>query len=284
MIRIRWRWVGLVCVLIAALLAARTALPRAARVSAAARSVCVPVVMYHHISENSARWSRWTISPAELEADLVYLREHGYTAVTVASLSAWAEGECPLPERPVLLTFDDGHESVYAYALPLLERYDMHAVVNVVGAYCDAYTEHEDHTLGYSYLTWNEVAELAASGRFEIGSHSYDLHSNTVSRKGICRRDGEDRDTYRSLFLADTIANHERIYEATGAAPFIYAYPFGYTCDDADAVLSELGYTALLRCEQRVALLADGDSVLDMGRFNRPHGVAPETFFRDIAP
>ena len=69
-----------------------------------------------------------------LEGDLRYIAEHGYTAVSVGEILDYCAGRGELPEKPILITFDDGQLSVLTYALPLLERYDMCAVAAVVGA------------------------------------------------------------------------------------------------------------------------------------------------------
>lgn len=244
--------------------------------------VRVPVLMYHQFSEKPERFSQWCMSASELRADLAYLRANGYTAILPSELLAGLRGERALPEKPVMLTFDDGHETMLAVVLPLLEEFDMKAVANVVGSYCDLYSEQEDHTLDYSSLTWDEVGELYASGRVEIGSHSYDLHDNT-GRKGIRILPGEDAASYREMLARDTLACQRRIEDATGVRPTVYAYPFGYYCDEAVELLSELGYTVLLGCQGRVnTVSADGELPLCLERFNRPHGVATETFMKKL--
>ena len=77
--------------------------------AADADGVALPIVMYHGLSEDPAAWGDYVISPAQFEADLRYLREQGYTTVTVADLLAYVDEGTALPERPVMLTFDDGY-------------------------------------------------------------------------------------------------------------------------------------------------------------------------------
>lgn len=98
-----------------------------------------------------------------------------------------------LPEKPVLITFDDGQQSVLEYALPLLEKYDMRAVAAVVGAYCDAEEGTAARSPEYSYLSWAEVAELAASGRFDIACHTQDMHRESSPRRGCLPKPGRGR-------------------------------------------------------------------------------------------
>ena len=151
--------------------------------AAADESRELPVVMYHHISVDPARAGDYIVTPDILEGDLRYIAEHGYTAVSVGEILDYCAGRGELPEKPILITFDDGQLSVLTYALPLLERYDMCAVAAVVGAYCDAEETAPARDPEYSYLTWDEVAELAASGRFDIASHTQDMHRDTWPRR-----------------------------------------------------------------------------------------------------
>lgn len=240
----------------------------------------VPVIMYHQFSENRNRYTQWCMSPEALRADLQYLKDNGYTTMLPSALVDALNGEGELPDKPVLLTFDDGHATMFAWVLPLLEEFDMYANVNVVGAYCDQYTGTTDHDLDYAYLSWEEVSQLAASGRVEIGNHSNDLHSNK-SRKGIRILPGESDSAYRDLLVHDTLACQEKILAATGARPVTYAYPFGFDCPQAVDILAEMGYTVLLGCQARVSRL-DGHIPLELERFNRPSGMSTWKFFQKI--
>ena len=149
------------------LLAAAWLLPGGASASGedpAAETVSLPILMYHHIRTDSGACNDYTILPETFEGDLQYLRDHGYETVSVADLLAYEAGVAELPEKPVMITFDDGQSSFAAYALPLLEKYDMCAVLAVVGVFADAYTESDDRDVTYAYLSWPELAELEQSG------------------------------------------------------------------------------------------------------------------------
>ena len=92
-------------------------------------SVELPILMYHHIHKSASQWGDHVVSPQTLEGDFQYLTAQGYTAVTVADLTAYTQNGTPLPEKPIMITFDDGQLSVLEYALPLLEQYDLKAAL-----------------------------------------------------------------------------------------------------------------------------------------------------------
>lgn len=272
---------ALACVVCAA--AALFIITAANASSAGTDKVRLPIVMYHHIHSSSDRWGKYIVSPATLESDLKYLRDNGFTPVSAADLIAYVDDGVPLPEKPVMLTFDDGQESFLVYALPLLEKYDMHAVAGLVGAYCDKYTELPDPNVSYAYLSWDEAAELASSGRVDLASHTYDMHSVNGERQGCRRMRGENADAYRAVFTSDLVKNEERIISAAGQAPSCFVYPFGLACDEAREILIERGYRVLLTCNEKVNVLTgDTEDLLELGRFNRPSGKSSEDFFAKL--
>ncbi|MBR6521240.1 MAG: polysaccharide deacetylase family protein, partial [Oscillospiraceae bacterium] len=110
----------------------------------AQQSVQLPILMYHHISTDPSRLGDYVVSPETFENDLKYLSRLGYTSISLAELIAYVDGRGSLPEKPIMITFDDGQRSFAEYALPLLEKYDMCAVAAIVGKYADDYTQSGD--------------------------------------------------------------------------------------------------------------------------------------------
>lgn len=262
--------------------------PRAVSASAALEEgVELPVVMYHHVlGENSSLLGDYVIAQSEFESDMAWLKAAGYTPISAQELIDYVDGKGQLPQRPIFITFDDGYESFYANAYPLLQKYDMKAVVSVIGRYSDLYSQPDvvKH-LNYSHLNWDQVRELADSPLVEIGNHSYDMHDATgkESRPGAKKRKGEDDAHYQDAFRADTEKVQQCIQEATGRAPSLYAYPFGYYSDDSEAILKELGYRITLSCESRNSKITrDPDCLFLLGRYNRVHGLRSADFFKKM--
>lgn len=238
--------------------------------------------MYHHISANPAACGDYTVSPETLEGDLLYLREHGYQSVSLRDLLAYVDGEATLPEHPILITFDDGQESFLQYGLPLFEKYEMHAVLAIIGTCADAYTKTEDHNVNYSYFSWPALAELRQSPQVELIAHSYDMHK-LKPRRGCRILEGENTQSYANAFCQDLSLLEGHFEEQLGELPFAFAYPYGAYCKEAKNVLVERGYRILFTCNPIVNTLhGNAEDLLSLGRFNRPNSAERHAFFQKM--
>ena len=123
-------------------------------------SVRVPILMYHSILRDSARQGKYVISPAVLAADLDALQEKGYTAVTVSDLLAYVQDGADLPEKPVMITFDDGYYNNYIYAYPLLKQRGMKAVVSIIGSQTALFTDNGEENAYWSHLRLDRLREM----------------------------------------------------------------------------------------------------------------------------
>jgi len=127
--------------------------------------VDLPILMYHHVRGagpgDSELTRGLTVDPAAFETQLAYLQQQGYRTVSMRQLyTALYQGE-PLPERSVLLTFDDGYADSYAVAAPLLEKYGFSGTFFIVTGLVGS----------EGYMNWDQVVELERMG-MEIGSHT----------------------------------------------------------------------------------------------------------------
>lgn len=245
--------------------------------------VSLPIIMYHHICPDAKRCGDYTVSPKTLEGDLAYLRKHGYETISVQQLLAYANGDATLPEKPIMITFDDGQESFLAYGLPLLEKYDMCAVLAIIGSVADCYTKTEDHNLRYSYFSWPVLAELNTSPYVELAVHTYDMH-NLKKRLGCNIKPGESSELYATRLNQDLGFAESRFRAYIGEVPLAFAYPFGYRCCEAKSILCSRGYKVLFTCTNRVNHLhGDPRELLELGRFNRPNGMSRAQFFQKLA-
>lgn len=242
-------------------------------------NVKLPIVMYHHLSLKKKLWGNYVLSPDELESDLQYLQEHGYESITTEQLIQWSKGEAELPEKPVMITFDDGYESTLVYGGPLLEKYGFQAVIAVIGSAADLFSEKQDHMLDYSYLAWDAVRNISYGDVFEIQCHTYTMHKLNT-RKGCGKISGENYSNYKSKLVEDLIRFRDKCAKEDVQLVNSIAFPYGVYCDDTISIIKELGFEAAFTCTERVNYLnGDPDELYELRRFNRPHGISSERFF-----
>lgn len=136
----------------------------------------VPILLYHSIADEAApRFRPWTVSPELFAAHMDHLAAEGYRPVTVSRLEGAATGNGPaLPEKPVLVTFDDGFADFHTAALPVLERHGFPATLYVTSGYVGRtarWLEREGEG-NRRMLTWAELQDVAERG-VEVGAHSH---------------------------------------------------------------------------------------------------------------
>lgn len=247
-------------------------------------AVPLPVAMYHSVTDQGESPGEYVISPSMLEKDLQWLSQHGYETVVVGDLVSHVENGTLLPEKPVMLTFDDGYYNNYRNAYPLLQKYGMQAVLSPVGTLVEQFTETDDpeeHEV-WSYCTSGELQEMAASGVVEIQNHSYDFHELTP-RRGCLRKSGEDEATYRNIFFEDTRKAQELFRSIGISPPVCYTYPYGARNAETDALVQEYGFVASLSCEEGITCITrDAASLKNIRRYNRDGRISSEQFWQKV--
>ncbi len=245
------------------------------------KSVFLPVIMYHSVFSGTPE--EYIVTPVQFENDLSWLAENGYTSVTVQQLMDYVQNKGNLPEKSVMITFDDGCYNNLSDVLPLLEKYDMHAVVSVVGQYTDVTAVNDPHIPAYSYLTWDDINRLIASGRVEIGNHTYNMHSFKGDRKGCSKNPSESEEEYHTVLTEDLSRLQSEIYEHTNTLSVVFAYPFGYISKESLPVIRELGFTVTLTCSERPNYITRNPECLyGINRYNRSGFYSTEEFMNKI--
>ena len=120
----------------------------------------VPILMYHSILKDESKWNDYVLSPVELEKDIVWLKENGYQSIFIKDLISYVNGNADLPEKPIILTFDNGSYNNLIYVLPLLEKYDFKATFSIVGSYSEFACEEAEPSPAYSYLDWDDINKM----------------------------------------------------------------------------------------------------------------------------
>jgi peptidoglycan/xylan/chitin deacetylase (PgdA/CDA1 family) len=244
-------------------------------------SIQLPVIMYHGMLKEASRSGKYVISPTEFENDLKCLQKLGYTPVHMEEVLKWWRGEGTLPEKPIILSFDDGYYNNYLYAYPLAKQYNMKILISPIGYYTDRYSEVQDEHANYSHMTWDEIKEMMDSGLVEFQNHTYNLHANKGGRLGARKLRGESIEQYRKILTEDVTTLQEKFKEHTGYEPQIFVFPFGAMTDSAVDIVKEMGFQGIFTCESRMNTLVKGEkeALYRIGRYLRPSGVDSESYF-----
>lgn len=248
----------------------------------AGEEVQLPVLMYHSIL--NSRKGVYVISERQLRDDLRALRRAGYSFVRASEVIAYAEGRGNLPEKPVLITFDDGHYNTYHYALPILREMNASAVFNVVGKYTDSCSgKGEKDNPNYSYLTWEEIGEMAQMPEAEIGNHTYAMHEYHP-RFGVERIRGETDAAYKAALQKDICGMQQTLKEKSGVVPQVFAYPFGKYNKTAEQIILGMGFKMILTCTEGVSTVRQGDptSLYALKRFNRNGAMSTAFILQEV--
>lgn len=243
----------------------------------------VPILMYHSVLKDPKAAGKFVVSPDTFESDLKYLKENGYTTIFTSELIDYVYHDAPLPEKPVMLTFDDGYLNNLTYVVPLLEKYDMKAVISVVGSFTERDSKGEAHSPSYSNFSWEDINEVVASGHVEIGNHTYNMHSTNAGRKGCMKKKGESVEAYQKILSEDLQKTQDLIYENCGFYPVVFTYPYGYISNASTDVVKQLGFQASFGCYERINYInKDPQRLYQLCRFNRPSGISTEKFMDKV--
>jgi len=200
----------------------------------------VPVLTYHHIGDGP-EW--YNVSSAEFERQLVFLRDKGYTTVSVLELADGLTGKRPLPANPIVITFDDGYEDNYSAAFPALERQKMTGTFFVVTG-----------KIGQpGYMTWEQTRKMSEGG-MEIGSHT--VHHYTLNEINLKEM---ERELLSSRIMLENNLRH---------SDPVFANPFGETAPAVVELLGRTGYSAA--CSSVVGMNHAGDNLYMIRRLSVP--------------
>lgn len=243
-------------------------------------TIKVPIIMYHNILKS--RQNKYTISPITLENDFKYIKSKGYETITMTDLINYVYNNSPLPKKPIIITFDDGFYNNLGYAVPLLHKYNMKAVISIVGSYTDSYSKSNESNLNYGYLRWIDINNLINDGCIEFQNHTYDMHK-TSGRRGCSKKYNESVSSYTDTLSSDLNKLQEEFNQNTGYIPNTFTYPLGSISKESVAIIKSIGFKASLSCTSGINNISkDPDCLYLLKRNNRPNGISSEKFFKKL--
>lgn len=225
----------------------------------------IPVLCYHRFGPTVADM---TVTTPVLIAQLDFLRDHGYTVIPLQTLVDYQLGKgAPPPPKSVVITVDDGHRSVYDVLLPLVKQYRIPVTLFI---YPSAISN-----ASYA-MTWEQLAELRATGLFTVQSHTYWHPNFKQEKKRLAPQEYEK-------FVVTQLQRSKAVLEKRlGVTVDQLAWPFGIYDDDLIARAQQAGYVAAFSIDGRQT--ADGDKRLALPRFLMTNGHQGRRFENLVAP
>ncbi|PIE66982.1 MAG: hypothetical protein CSA23_06225 [Deltaproteobacteria bacterium] len=184
----------------------------------------VPILCYHRFAKSC---DSPLCMPADVfEAQVKYLKDHGYRAIGPEALEAFLDYRQPLPQKAVMITVDDGYRSVYNVAYPILKKYGFTATLFIYIDYVG---------VSKKAITWDQLRELKREG-FYIGSHSV-AHSDLSKKKK-----SEDTNAYLARLKREIFESKKVIDQKLNQDTIIFSYPFGRRNQSVISLSRQAGY------------------------------------------
>nr|WP_039957575.1 polysaccharide deacetylase family protein [Selenomonas infelix] len=178
----------------------------------------VPVLNYHQVEEKNG--NPLTLWPDQFETQMSYLADEGYTTITIDEMMDALENGTPLPDKPVIITFDDGYADNYEYAYPILKKYGFKATIFLIYDFTNAYP---------NYLTWDQINEMKESGLIRFESH-------TMTHANLAELTSTDELRHE---IADS---HDLLSDKLGYDMHYIAYPGGRVNAEIEEITRAAGY------------------------------------------
>lgn len=252
---------------------ARTLCAHEAAADEAAYTKDLPVLMYHDLLAQDDGTGAMT---AEIfDEQMRSLQSAGYTAVSLDEVYDYVYHGAMLPEKPILITFDDGYRSNYELAYPILQNYDMKAAMFVIGVSVGQDTYKDTGVSITPHFSYEEAQQMIASGLITIGSHTYDLHQSPQLDPAPVRETagilpGEGQAAYAAVFSGDLAQSVREIEEHTTQHVTALAYPEGVYTTLSQALCREAGLLATFSSDVHGNTLVRGlgQCLYAMGRYS----------------
>lgn len=198
----------------------------------------VPVICYHSITDDPKIKNPIVIYKEKLREHLQALKDNGYTTLTMAQLNDYLFKDKPIPEKSVVITFDDGYKDNYVNAFPILKELNINATIFVIQSYVN-----QD-----PYLTADEIKEMS--------SYGIDIESHTVSHRRLSELSYEDQ-------LKELKDSKEKLEKLINKPIISIAYPEGKYNEDTKKAFSEVGYSMGFTTERGYADRDDNKAELN---------------------
>jgi biofilm PGA synthesis lipoprotein PgaB len=229
------------------------------------------VLCYHAVTNKALPGDSFSIPQQKFVEQMEYLRTHGYHPVSFDDILRASKGEKELPEKAVLLSFDDGYISYRDFVLPVLEELGYPSVLAIVGNFIE-YSPPAG--LAEPLMSWEQIKEVSAHKLVEVVSHSYDLHkgiqynpqgneASAVSAVAF-NPDNKTYETeveYRARIEDDFIAQKQLFKQKLGVYPRVVVWPYGRFNQISLEIAKKTGIVSTFNLEEGISSIENLDTV-----------------------
>ncbi|MDD4780475.1 MAG: polysaccharide deacetylase family protein [Tissierellia bacterium] len=232
----------------------------------------VPIVMFHDIDGAGG----YSVSKEQFERQMNLIKSNGFNTILFEDLYEYTVNGKELPENPIMITFDDGYQSNYDIAYPILKNLNMKATIYIIGSSFGKDTYKETGQKIHPHFGYDEAIEMYNSGLIDIQSHSYDMHQSekfeesTPHRVNVKRFENEREKDYIEAFNNDLSKESHIIHKITAESIHSFSYPTGYFDMETETLLSLLGVKSTVTTETGVNTIIKGipQSLYGLKRIN----------------
>ena len=185
------------------------------------------------------------------------------------------------PDKPIMITFDDGYYNNYVNAFPLFKKHKIKCVMSVVGKYIDDNYKNGKLSPTGSHVTYEQIEEMHKSGFVEIQCHTYNMH-NSKGRLGMSKKKKETLEEYQKALKEDLMRLQTNLKEKLNITCTTVCYPFGEYSKETEGIIKGLGFKAALTCNEGINVITKDSNLFYLKRYNRPYGKSSESFFKKI--
>lgn len=186
----------------------------------------IPIILYHNL--NPTVPGSMTVTPQKFEENLKLLKDNGFTFIPLKEAVEYLQGKRDtLPSRPIVLTADDGWESVYTYMYPIVKKLNIPVTLFIYP---------ESISSGKSFLSWDQLKELKNTGIFDIQGHTYSHPNFKIAKKKLSPAAYEQ-------FVQKELSTSKKILEdKMGTQVTLLAWPFGIYNNNLENAATKAGY------------------------------------------
>jgi biofilm PGA synthesis lipoprotein PgaB len=228
------------------------------------------VLTYHAVLPKAKPSDTYTLSQDRFVEQMEYLRTHGYHPVSLNDLLQARQGLKALPQKPVLLSFDDAYLSYYQFVIPVLEKYNFPSILGVVGRFI----ENPPPGFPEPLMSWDQLRQAASNKLVEVVSHTYDLHKaviyNPQGNVGAAvalraydpaTRRYESVAEYKSRMAADFEQQKDLFLKQLGVIPRAVIWPYGWNTALSREAAGKAGFLFGFTTEEGLADLNRLDGI-----------------------